>query len=426
MNARSTTAIDFEPLSLESIRPLVESPAAGQCLSLYLPTHRNVPGNSVDRPAYRHLVAALELAITPARPRDEVERLLHPFRVLDGDRHFWQHARDGLAVLAADGRARGFLLQRPVRPLAMATDHFHVLPLVRIVSSLERFTVLTLTSRVAAVYEATAWHDVAGTAAAHDVSVGPLDPLPLARPAGEATAPVMRDEVVDDETHQPHRVFRGQGPRGRADARVIHGGTGSRQDDVDDDTEVFLRHVDALVHDHVSRPTGLPLLVVASGRLAAVFRRLSRNPMLLEERVPLDPHLLSPADLAATIAPVFAAAHARRVAAERAAFDRARVRGLAGDALAEIGHAAVAGRVARLFVEADRFMPGGLDRRTGRIVGDGPPPPDASRTGRVPACRSADVLGDLAETVLLHGGSVVSLAAAAMPGPGGAAAIYRF
>ena len=39
------------------------SPQPGPCLSLYLPTHRNVPDNTVDRPAFRHLVESLEEAL---------------------------------------------------------------------------------------------------------------------------------------------------------------------------------------------------------------------------------------------------------------------------------------------------------------------------------------------------------------------------
>lgn len=427
MNARSAAAIDFEPLSPESIRPLLVPPAVHPCLSLYLPTHRNVPDNTVDRQSYRHLVEALELALGLSRPRAEVERLLHPFRVLDGDRHFWQHTRDGLAILAADGRARGYLLQRPVKPLALVTGRFHVLPLVRIASSLERFTILALTSREATVYEATAWHDVAGSPAAHDVTVGPLDPLPLARPtAAEPAEPLERGEVVDEELREPHRVYREMGPRGRAGTPVVHGGTGFRQDDDAKDTEIFLRYVDAVVEEKASRPTGLPLLLVAAAPLAATFRGLSKNPLLLEEHVPLDPHLMSQDELAAQVAPLFAAAHARRVRRELATFHQARERGLVGEDLPAIGAAAVAGRIALLLVEAELFLPGSFDRETGSITGDGEPPADASRTGTLPAARTEDVLGALAETVLLHGGEVASLARTAMPTATGAAAIYRY
>jgi len=420
------TAIEFEPLSPESLRPLV-GPHEPPCLSLYLPTHRNVPDNSVDRPAYRHLLEAFELALGLTHSRCESERLLHPLRALEADHGFWQHTRDGLAVLAAGGTARGFLLQRRVAPLALVTSRFYVLPLVRLLAGLGRFTVLALTSRAAAAYEATAWGDAAATAAARDVTLGPLDPLPLRPSAGAPpTATLTRDLVIDEEIHEPHRVHVGTGPSGRAAVRTVHGGTGGKRDDIDDDTESFLREVDAAVESQVSRPTGLPLVLVAAAPLAAIFRGLSNNPLLLEDYVPRDPHLLSSEELAAVVAPVFAAAEARRIERELAAFRRARDHGLAAEDLAEIGRAAVAGRVATLLLENDRFVPGSFDAATGSVACQGEPPGDLSRTGDLPAATTHDVLGLLAEAVLLHGGGIVSLARTAMPAPCAAAAILRY
>jgi hypothetical protein len=424
--AAPTAAIEFEPLSRESLRPLLE-PHEPPCLSLYLPTHRNVPSNTVDRPAYRHLLEAFELALGLSHARAEIERLLHPFRVLEADRRFWEHTREGLALFAAAGAARGFLLQRPVEPLALVTPRYHLSPLVRLVASLERFTILTLSSRAAAAYEATAWPDVAASRAARDVAVGPLDPLPLREGgAAEAAAAFTRDLVVEAEIHEPHRVHVGTGPRGRAAVRVVHGGAGAKQDDIDDDTESFLRQVDAVVEARVSRPTGLPLVLVAAAPLAATFRGLSHNPLLLEEHVPLDPHLMAAEELAAAVAPVFAVAHARRIAEELAAYQQARDRGLVAEDLTTIGTAAVAGRIATLLVESDRFVPGTVDAVTGRIVFRGEPPGDLSRSGDRPAATTQDVLGLLAEAVLLHGGRIVSLAAMAMPGPSPAAAMLRY
>lgn len=426
MPANPTAVIEFTPLSPDNLRPLL-GPQEPPCLSLYLPTHRSVPGNTVDRPAYRHLLEAFELALGLSHSRAEAERLLHPFRVLEADHTFWEHTRDGLAILAAGGRAHGFLLQRPVATLALVTPRFHLLPLVRLLASLERFTILALTSREAAVSEATAWADVAATPAAREVTIGPLDPLPLrAWTASEPAATLRRDTVIDAEIHEPHRVHVGTGPSGRAAVRVIHGGAGAKQDDIDDDTETFLRHVDTVVEAQVTRPTGLPLLLVAAAPLAATFRGLSHNPLLLDEHVPLDPHLMSSSELAAVVAPVFAAARARRIARELTVFRLAHDHALAAVDLAAIGTAAVAGRIATLLLASDRFVPGSFDPVTGRVTCHGDPPGDLSRAGVLPAATTPDVLGLLAEAVLLHGGTIVSLAPTAMPVPSPAAAVLRY
>ncbi len=64
---------------------------------------------------------------------------------------------------------------------------------------------------------------------------------------------------------------------------------------------------------------------------------------------------MTAADLAAAVTPVFLAAAQARIARAVADFARARDRELAATDLAEVGRAAVAGRVATLLFEADRL-----------------------------------------------------------------------
>ena len=405
-------------VSLETVRRLL-GPHPAQCLSLYLPTHRRVPDNTVDLPAYRHLVESLELAVAAAHHR-ESDHLLQPFRLLEHNRQFWQHTRDGLAVLAADGRAQVFLLQRPVKPLTLATCRFHTMPLLRIAASIDRFNLLTLTSRAAHVYEGLAT----------EAGVERLDPVPLhdlLGGDGEAGgADINRREAIDQETFQPHRVQRGMGPSGMAAHSIVHGGGGSRQDDIDADTEIFLRYVDEVVHERVTKHSELPLVLVALPRLAAVFRRLSKNRLLHDDGIPHDVHLLPADDLPGLVAPLFATARKARVVHDVHTFMQARPRDLGSGDLSDIARAAAAGRVGTLLIEKDRIEPGWFDPATGAIAGGGEVPADPSRSGDQPAIRTADLFGAVAETVLLHGGGVVALERNEMPTESGVAAIYRY
>ena len=420
MATSAAERVELEPLTSEAVRSLLE-PHDPPCLSLYLPTHRKVPDNRVDRPAYRHLVDALELALSVSKPRDEIERLLGPFRMLADDIAFWEHTHDGLALFGSDGHARGFLLQRPVVPLALVSRRFHTMPLVRSVMACDRFNVLALTSRSARVFEGTAWHDPQGSTVEPLAAVS-LVPLP-GRPA---TATLGRGDVIDEETLEPHRVQRGMGPAGLGTGGVVHGGFGAKQDDIDADTEIFLRHVDDRVLDQVSRRAGLPIVLVAQARLAAMFRGLTKNDLLIDEPVAKDPHLMSDRELAAVVADVFRRAHAARIARELRAFAQARDRGLAATDLADIAHAVVGGQVATLFVEADRFETGRFDRDTGGVEFDGVAPADLSHAADRAAVRGDDLFGALAEAVLLQGGTVLALARNDMPAESGVAAVYRY
>lgn len=402
-------ALTFDTVSLESVRSLLE-PQPGPCLSVYLPTHRRPPDHAVDLPTFRQLVKSLQAALDPEQRRDDVERLLQPLWTLAGDAAFWEHVRDGLAVLAAEGHARVFLLQRPVRPLALVGERFHTLPLVRLAAGAERFHVLALTSRTARLTEATLWSDPRGS------HIDSLDPVPLRRPDGMTVHALDRGDVVDEETFQPHRVQRGLGISG-----IVHGGVGSKQEDIDADTDIFLRYVDEVVHEQAGRRAAVPLLLVANQRLAGRFRSLSKNRLLLADEVAKDPHLMPEADLAAAAAVVLGSLHRRRVARELHGFFLARDRDQGSADLAEVARAAVAGRVAMLLLEADRFEAGRFDRATGAIEPAAGPaaPPESAVCG-------TDLFTAVGETVLAHGGGVMSLARNDMPTESGVAAIYRY
>lgn len=404
--------LSFERLTLDVLRTLI-GPRESPCLTVCLPTHRRVPDNRVDRPTFRHLVEESRRTLERERPRDEVERLVAPLRHLEADVQFWEHAQDGLVTLAAEGRARVFVLQRPVSPRAIVGRRFHVMPLLRLASGLERFDLLALTSRSARLFTGTIWHD-AGAAASDR-----LDPLSIERAGGGPPVDeLLRGDVVDEEVVQPHRVKHGMGPAGMAALAAVHGGMGSKRDDIDADTEIFLRHVDEVVRAQVSRPSGLPLVLVAAARVAATFRGLSRNPLLLADHLDTDPHLASADDLAAAVRPVFKAAQARRVDRALRAFAQARDRGLGCGNLADVARAAVAGRVATLLVEADRFETGLFDRGSGAIE-----PGERPTTS---AAGGEDLFGAVAESVLEHGGSLLPLARIAMPTESGVAAILRY
>jgi hypothetical protein len=414
--------ISLERLSLDAVRSLV-GPQESPCLSLCMPTHRRVPGNTVDRLVFSHLLETLEHSLARERRRDDVERLIAPMRRLHDDVHFWEHAQDGLVVLASAGHARVFVLQRPVPALALVGSRFHVMPLLRLAAGLEHFDLLVLTSRLARVFTGTVWHDPAAD------TIDRLDPLPIETGvAGPPVAELRRGDVVDEEVLQPHRVKHGMGPAGMAAVAAVHGGMGSKREDVDADTEIFLRYVDEVVHEQVSRRSALPLVLVAATRVATEFRRLSRNQLLLADRIDVDPHLMSADDLAAAVRPVFAAAQSRRIAGEREAFAQARDHGLGCADLSDVARAAASGRVATLLVETGRFETGRFDRVTGGIEPDGAPVAagDTSRTGAVAAAGGEDLFGAVAESVLLHGGTILALARIAMPTESGVAAILRY
>jgi len=97
------------------------------------------------------------------------------------------------------------------------------------------------------------------------------------------------------------------------------------------------------------------------------------------------------------------------------AFEEARSKGLGSDDLAKVACAAAESRIGSLLVEAERRIPGLMDKGTGGIT-----------FSRLEDPQVDDLLDDLAELVLNKGGQVVVVPAVDMPVTTGVAATFRF
>ena len=97
------------------------------------------------------------------------------------------------------------------------------------------------------------------------------------------------------------------------------------------------------------------------------------------------------------------------------AYGAGQAKGQGASDLADIGKAAVEGRVATLLIEADRVIAGKVDASTGAVQAGALGDPEVD-----------DLLDDLGELVLKAGGEVVMVPTERMPTHTGAAAVYRF
>ncbi len=380
-------------LLADDYRALLASAHGRPCLSLYQPTHRHHPENQQDPIRFRNLVTTLEESLRRKYASAEVQPLLAPFHGLGGDRDFWNHTLDGLAVLGAPGLFRAYRLQRPVAELAIAAESFHTKPLVRILQSADRYQVLGLDRREVKLFEG---------------NRDALDQVELA-----PGVPRTITEALGKELTEPHQTVAsyGMGARGPA----MHHGHGSKKDEVERDTERFFRAVDRAVLEHHSRRSGLPLMLAALPEYHTPFRRISHNPFLMVEGIETHPDALPLDALRERAWRVVEPQYHARLAALVEEFGRAQSKGSGTGELAQIAEAAVAGRVATLLIEAERRVPGRLDEASGRIEIDDLAHPEID-----------DLLDDLGELVFKMGGRVVVVPAERMPTQTGIAAIYRF
>lgn len=366
---------------------------APPCLSLYQPTHRHHPDNQQDPIRFRNLVKRMGTTLGKSYPARDVRARLASFRTLAGDRAFWNHTLDGLAVLAAPGLFRIYRLQRPVPERAVVAESFYTKPLLRILQSADRYQILGLSRQEMRLFE------------------GNRDALDALEPA--PGVPRTDADVVGETAGAPERKNRVYGPA--MPGGTTRHGTDIREDALAADTERFFRAVDRAVLEQHSRPSGLPLMLAALPEHHHLFRSLSRNPFLMAEAIDVYPDVLSPDALREQAWQRVLPHYLERLAGLIERFRTAKANGLGSDALTEVATAGAAGRIGTLLVDADRTVPGTFDPVTGAITADDPLQSDAG-----------DLLDDLGEQALKTGAEVVIVPTGRMPTETGIAAILRY
>jgi hypothetical protein len=379
------------PLTTAQVRALLHPPAA-PCVSLYMPAHRSEPGRREDPIRYRNLVRQTEEELRASHPGSHVQGFMRKFQALDGDVGFWTGAQDGLAIFAAGDLFETFWLPRPVRESAIVADSFHIKPLLRIVQSADRFHVLSITRTESALWEG--------------------DRYGLRRVETAGVVPTF-DEAVGTEVTQENRVKLTVGARTPATGH--YSASGSRKDEIGVDTKRFLLRIDRAVTDKFSMPSGLPLVLAGLPENTSEFRKLSQNPHLVEGEVHGDPGAFGLDRLRSQAWKVLEPRYLTRLAQLTENFRTALAHGRGSRDPAAIAPAALDGRVWILLVDADKVVPGKVDRQARTVL-----------AGRLDDTDGDDLLDDLAELVLNAGGEVVVVPSERMPTDTGAAAIYRF
>jgi len=381
-----------DPLTQVSLADLA-SFKGRPCLSLYQPTRRRHPDNQQDPLRFRHLVKALEASLQRQHAADAVKALIEPFEALAQDRAFWRHTQDGLAVLGAPGLFRVFLLQQPVAELAVVSDSFHTKPLRQWLQSTRRYQVLALSLNKVQLFE------------------GDRDALDASALA--ASVPQTMTAALGDERTETHTTVSSYGGIGGGHL-AMHPGQGGNRDESEGDAERFFRAVDRAILEHHSRPSGLLLMLAALPEHHHLFRKVSHNPFLMSSGLMVDPQGLTQDALRQCAWDVAMLEQGEQQAAWSHAYATASSRGLGSENLSRVAHAAAAGRVATLLIEAERQVAGRIDGSTGRID-----PADLRNP------RADDVLDELGTLVESMGGEVYVLPAERMPCRTGVAASFR-
>ncbi len=357
----------------------------GVRLSVYIPI-RPPPDTAQNEVVQRHAIAEASKRLERLGvPPTTVERWTERLAAVLHEHGAAAPARRTLAAFSSEDGLCVLPLAHGVPYEVTAQRAFRLRPALYALQAEGAYRVLGVSANRVALYEG----DASG-----------LVPAPL----GEI--PQSLEGALGTEKSEKELRVRGTGPGGSAPVSYSH--------DTADAERILDRHRfhHALVGPVHARFAGdpTPLVLAADATHQSELRAALRLPSLVAEPLLASPDHLTAAELHARAWPLVTAARASGAHDARAAIEHARRSGKAVELLDDVVAAACAGRVRRLWVDGARTLSGRIDAKTGRAL--------SHETG-------SDLLDDLVEAVLRHGGDVRVVAGEALPTLAGAAAELR-
>lgn len=364
----------------------------GQCVSLYIPTHRAGPETSQDKIRLKNALSRARSELQALGVADsEVDELLSPIAELVRDNGFWTHLEGALAVFASNNRTSAYRLASTVEELVVVSDRFHIKPLVPLVATGEVFHVLALSQNRVRLLRGSRYE-------ISEIALGDIPP-------SLAAALWYEDRESQLHSHGAKRVG-----MGRVTATFHGHGVGVDTKEVD--LHQFLSAVDEGLA-HILGPGSGPLVLAGVGSTVSQFRRLSRCPEIVDRAVEGSVEDWSSTELHEhawpLVQPLFTKARDR--AAERVLAESSTTT----DELAASLVAARSGRVGAVFVPLGTHRWGSFELDSLRVE---------EHDERQPG--DSDLLDDLAAATLAHGGEVFAVDPAEVPGGSLVAAELRY
>ncbi len=365
------------------------------CISLYMPTHRSHPENLQDPIRFKNLLKQLEESLSQKYSAGEVKKHIEPLEALVNDKSLWNHTTEGLAVFSASGLLKIVGLPISVDELAIVADSFHTKPLRHYLQSTDRYHVLGLSLHDIRLFEGNR----------HS-----LDEIEIM-----AGIPRTITDALGDDLTDKHSTVASYGGTG-GESTSMHHGHGGKKDEVDKDTERFFRVVANNIYDIYSKPTGWPLILAALPEHHSLFQKVSKNPLLLDKSISINPTSVSADKLVNLAWEIMEPVYLMKLDSFVSRFEQAKADGKGSDDIKEVALAAVEGRVDTLLIEADRMI---AVRITNLITGN-------TQKKDLTNPKVDDLLDDMAELVTKMGGQVMVLPTEKLPSETGLAAIFRY
>lgn len=316
------------------------------CISLYQQTHRHAPDNRQDPIVFKNLIQQIENQLESRYKKDEIQTLLQPLYELRDDKRFWNNTLDGLAILLQPGKGLLYLTPRPMQNIASVSNTFHLVPLLRAYQSAERYHLLGLSATEFKLYEGNRYE---------------IQLIQMPESVATTMTGVLGEQI--NESSSTHRAARSGGS-------TVFYGQGGRRVEMEKDIDRFFRHVDTYILEQYSKPSELPLMLIALQEHQGEFRKLSNNPFLLPNGVQSSPDSMNIKELALQAWDVLIEIDLQKTKELVETFNQAQSKFSASSDVSDITEAVLEKRIKTLLVEDNSSKIGAYDQLILSILQD--------------------------------------------------------
>ncbi len=247
------------------------------CVSIYLPTYRAGTETKQGRIRLKNILRETEQRLIDNGLRSpEAKRFLAPIENMIFDNQFWQQQRDGLAIFLSGGLFYHYSVPLHFEEFLLVGQHFHLKPLLPLLSEDGQFFVLALSQNDVRVLQCT-------RASVKELEI---DDIP------HSLAEAMKYDDPQRQLQLHSNTLEGTNIKA---AGIFHG-QGIGPDDSKNNILRFFRLVDRGLHD-LLREAKAPLVLIGVEFLLSIYRKANTYVYLADEGVTGNPEELSAEDL---------------------------------------------------------------------------------------------------------------------------------
>lgn len=246
----------------------------GPFISLFLTTHIHSQESKNDRIVFKNLITQAKEKLIADYNKIEIEEFLDPLYTLEKESPFWSFNQAGLAIFLNEKNCYIYRLPFEINNQITYSDRINFKPLIRMFQNIVHFYILALNRDYFKLYE---------------VNGKSIEPIKL-----DPSILVKAKDVIGDQRTEKFNTVGGFSTPG---VQGITHGHGGKKDDIDIDTEKYVRYVEQTVHIHLTKDKPLPIVLVSLPKTHILYRKINKNKYLYEKGVIKSPDSMTNEEL---------------------------------------------------------------------------------------------------------------------------------